>query len=72
MHDRLDLPISAFTGTAPGGAEAGVWWDTRGARGKFVVLYVNGAPERIRTSDLCLRRATLYPAELRVRTGFIV
>jgi hypothetical protein len=24
-----------------------------------------GAPERIRTSDLCLRRATLYPAELR-------
>ena len=25
----------------------------------------NGAPERIRTSDLCLRRATLYPAELR-------
>ena len=27
-----------------------------------------GAPERIRTSDLCLRRAALYPAELRVRT----
>gem|GEM_PF-2231096 len=26
-----------------------------------------GAPERIRTSDLCLRRAALYPAELRVR-----
>ena len=26
----------------------------------------NGAPERIRTSDLCLRRAALYPAELRV------
>src|SRR5665647_100802 len=24
-----------------------------------------GAPETIRTSDLCLRRATLYPAELR-------
>src|SRR5229473_296079 len=24
-----------------------------------------GAPERIRTSDLCLRRAALYPAELR-------
>src|SRR5262245_38071252 len=33
----------------------------------FVVLYANGAPERIRTSDLCLRRATLYPAELRAR-----
>ena len=26
-----------------------------------------GAPETIRTSGLCLRRATLYPAELRVR-----
>jgi hypothetical protein len=25
----------------------------------------HGAPEGIRTSDLCLRRATLYPAELR-------
>ena len=25
----------------------------------------DGAPERIRTPDLCLRRATLYPAELR-------
>ena len=24
-----------------------------------------GPPERIRTSDLCLRRAALYPAELR-------
>src|SRR5262249_5088007 len=28
-----------------------------------------GAPERIRTSDLWLRRPTLYPAELRVRGG---
>ncbi len=27
----------------------------------------NGAPERIRTSDLCLRRAALYPAELRAQ-----
>src|SRR5690606_8539848 len=27
----------------------------------------NGAPDRIRTCDLCLRRAALYPAELRVR-----
>jgi hypothetical protein len=24
-----------------------------------------GAPDKIRTCDLCLRRATLYPAELR-------
>jgi hypothetical protein len=28
-----------------------------------------GAPDTIRTCDLCLRRATLYPAELRVREG---
>ena len=27
---------------------------------------INGGPETIRTSGLCLRRATLYPAELRV------
>jgi hypothetical protein len=27
---------------------------------------VCGAPDRIRTCDLCLRRAALYPAELRV------
>ena len=29
-------------------------------------LVIFGAPERIRTSGLCLRRAALYPAELRV------
>ena len=29
----------------------------------------DGAPETIRTSDLCLRRATLYPAELRARVS---
>src|ERR1700694_4020814 len=29
----------------------------------------SGAPDTIRTCDLCLRRATLYPAELRVRGG---
>ena len=28
-----------------------------------------GAPDRIRTCDLCLRRAALYPAELRVPWG---
>src|SRR3979490_2549610 len=33
------------------------------------VLYRSGAPDTIRTCDLCLRRATLYPAELRVREG---
>src|SRR5690349_17730622 len=30
-----------------------------------------GAPDRIRTCDLCLRRAALYPAELRVPGGEI-
>src|ERR1700730_19060044 len=30
---------------------------------------VVGAPDTIRTCALCLRRATLYPAELRVRCG---
>src|SRR5579863_5301205 len=29
-----------------------------------------GAPEGIRTPDLCLRRAALYPAELRARNAF--
>ena len=28
-----------------------------------------GAPSRIRTYDLCLRRAALYPAELWVQAG---
>ena len=28
------------------------------------LLILNGAPEGIRTPDLCLRRALLYPAEL--------
>ena len=29
----------------------------------------NGAPDKIRTCDLCLRRAALYPAELRVHAA---
>ena len=32
----------------------------------------SGAPETIRTSDPCLRRAVLYPTELRARGGRIV
>jgi hypothetical protein len=31
------------------------------------LLCLSGAPDRIRTCDLCLRRAALYPAELRVQ-----
>jgi hypothetical protein len=34
-------------------------------RRKTAVL--SGAPDKIRTCDLCLRRAALYPAELRVQ-----
>src|SRR4051794_6406412 len=34
-----------------------------------VCVVETGAPDTIRTCDLCLRRATLYPAELRVRCG---
>jgi hypothetical protein len=28
----------------------------------LILLVLNGAPERIRTSDLCLWRVALYPA----------
>ena len=31
-----------------------------------MLSYISGAPDRIRTCGLCLRRAALYPAELRV------
>src|SRR5271155_2627477 len=31
-----------------------------------------GGPDTIRTCDLCLRRAALYPAELRVRSRALV
>jgi hypothetical protein len=34
---------------------------------KHSILEEAGAPEGIRTPGLCLRRAALYPAELRVR-----
>src|SRR5207237_10363242 len=38
----------------------------RDARGQLNDVE-SGAPDRIRTCGLCLRRAALYPAELRVR-----
>lgn len=31
-----------------------------------ITMALNGPPDRSRTCDLCLRRASLYPAELRV------
>ena len=39
------------------------------SRRVFAHMFRNGAPGRIRTYDLRLRRATLYPAELRVHAG---
>ena len=39
----------------------------RALRLKCSVSWVFGAPETIRTSDPCLRRAVLYPTELRAR-----
>ena len=36
---------------------------------RFHLLFGSGAPDRIRTCDLCLRRAALYPTELRVPLG---
>jgi hypothetical protein len=37
--------------------------------GSFILeWWKNGAPDRIRTCGLCLRRATLYPAELRAQS----
>ena len=44
-------------------------WGKRGV--SFALTHLSlikyGAPEGIRTPDLCLRRAALYPAELRAR-----
>src|SRR5215469_140014 len=35
--------------------------------GVWRLSQINGGPDTIRTCDLCLRRAALYPAELRVQ-----
>jgi hypothetical protein len=43
------------------------WTGWSKPRLEFSLLFENGAPEGIRTPGLCLRRAALYPAELRVR-----
>ena len=51
------------------GALLPTWADIAGIfgrRGAANPLIQGGAPDRIRTCDLCLRRAALYPAELRV------
>ena len=47
-------------------ADLGTRKESSDAR-KLLILKRNGAPDRIRTCDPRLRRAVLYPAELRVR-----
>ena len=39
--------------------------------GNFVVVFANGAPDRIRTHDPQIRSLVLYPAELRALTGAV-
>ena len=39
------------------------------AENMILILKIDGAPEKIRTSDLQLRRLPLYPAELRARSS---
>src|SRR5882724_9585813 len=51
---------------------SGRCWRTVAPCPGFAVLFANGAPDRIRTCDLRLRRATLYPAELRVPQRLIL
>src|SRR5690606_4869115 len=41
----------------------------RAQKNRLASVSLSGPPERIRTSDLCLRRAALYPAELRAVYG---
>jgi hypothetical protein len=37
----------------------------------YLIFLLNGAPGGIRTHDPCLRRAVLYPAELRARAEIV-
>jgi hypothetical protein len=63
---------SAYVATAENGTILGKLCDrtawTQNATFEKAAKYLEsiGAPSRIRTCDLCLRRAALYPAELRV------
>src|SRR3981081_254551 len=66
VHSSLPIgyrpsPSRNFRGCLPGPILAS-------AKNRYVPDFT-GAPDTIRTCDLCLRRATLYPAELRVRCG---
>src|SRR5256885_17239985 len=56
----------------PDGKKSTSWLNERRRRVVRVKFqWIGGAPEGIRTPDLCLRRAALYPAELRARRGFM-
>jgi hypothetical protein len=63
-HRRRN-PHQRPQGRPGAGRVRGAWWTI--PRPQFSLLFENGAPEGIRTPGLCLRRAALYPAELRVR-----
>ena len=66
---RLEPPNHHGMEIARGDLEAPV--NRSGSEGAFdqivQAVEIIGAPEGIRTPDLCLRRAALYPAELRAR-----
>jgi hypothetical protein len=62
-----DAPGQASVGTDSGHSRTDAN-KPRNSRNRCGALLVS-APERIRTSGLCLRRAALYPTELRARMG---
>ena len=47
------------------------WWVRKGEQ-RLQPQRLNGAPDTIRTCDFCLRRAALYPTELRAHPGRII
>ena len=66
----LVMGAGAFVGLAVGSKMTGLasGWIVAVVLAYWPEGRIYGPPERIRTSDLCLRRAALYPAELRARS----
>ncbi len=72
--DRISEPLRGFAcrryaprcERSPSGCKARTFGALQKESPSFRgILFVNRAPDRIRTCDPCLRRAVLYPAELR-------